>query len=777
LSFAVYADDSVSVKCHAGCDTEQILSALGGFVKRDLFPPSRNGRQIVAAYDYTDEKGKLLFQAVRFEPKDFRQRRPDGKGGWMWNLDGVRRVPYRLPDVRRAIEEGTRVWIVEGEKDAETLEELHLCATTNPGGAGKWRAEYNEHFKAARVTIIPDRDEPGCKHAEQVARSLHAIAESVRIIELPDGKDATEWIQKHGGSKAKLWDLVKMTPRWEPPTESEQSDTGDDTPGEPDEQDPVDSEVKDTQAASLVRMAEEAGVELFHEPGANPVGFASVPINGHVETHRLKSSMFRTWLKGTFYRAQGKPPGAQALQDALGVLEAKAIFDGQEYTVHVRVANHDGKIYLDLCNDAWQVVEVDADGWRVVNSAPVKFRRARAMLSLPAPETGGSLQLLRRRVNVRDEDWPLFLACLIAALRPIGPYPALVLFGEQGSAKSTTSRVFRALVDPNTAPVRSEPREPRDLRIAANNSWMIALDNVSYLHPWLSDALCRLSTGGGFSTRTLYEDDEETIFDGQRPVIINGIEEVATRGDLLDRTVLIICPTIPDEERVTEEDFWRRFERIRPRILGSLLDAVSAGLRNLPKVKIDMLPRMADFAKWVTACAPALGFSAEEFLDAYRANRAAASLTALESSPLVSYVVSVAESGKWSGTATELLAKLEEEAPPNVTEHKSWPRTARGLSGILRRLAPNLRKIRVSVNLPDNPTGGRRVITIKKLTGGHRSDRSGKGPGKAETSYASYDTNPGESNGRVAEAKPNGEREPARIGSGLAAQLAARGGL
>src|SRR5262249_39294580 len=156
----------------------------------------------------------------------------------------------------------------------------------------------------------------------------------------------------------------------------------------------------------------------------------------------------------------------------------------------------------------------------------------------------------------------------------------------------TTSRVFRALVDTNSAPVRAEPREPRDLSIAANNSWMIALDNVSYVSPWLSNAVCRLSTGGGFSTRTLYEDDEETIFDGQRSIISNGIEEVAARGDLLDRAVLVICPTIPDEERVTEESFWRRFEAVRPRILGALLYAVSTGLRNLPEVELEKLPRM-----------------------------------------------------------------------------------------------------------------------------------------------------------------------------------------
>src|SRR5262249_5508750 len=162
-----------------------------------------------------------------------------------------------------------------------------------------------------------------------------------------------------------------------------------------------------------------------------------------------------------------------------------------------------------------------------------------------------SLDLLQSFVNVADADWPLVLAWLVAAMRPTGPFPVLCLHGEQGAGKSGTSRILRALVDPNSAPVRAEPREPRDLAIAANNARSLCLDNPSHLTPWLSDALCRLSTGGGFATRTLYTDEDESIFDSQRPLILNGIEEVATRGDLLDRALLVTCPTIPEDSRRT----------------------------------------------------------------------------------------------------------------------------------------------------------------------------------------------------------------------------------
>jgi hypothetical protein len=484
----------------------------------------------------------------------------------------------------------------------------------------------------------------------------------------------------------------------------------------------ADKKDKKTQAAELVELALGQNLELFHDRSRE--AYVSVPVNDHVETHRIKSKSFRLWLSGLFYGEHQKPPGAQAMQDALGILEAKAIFDGEEHEVHARLAAHGGKTYLDLCNDAWQVIEIDKDGYRVVDDPPVHFRRVKAMLPLPVPEPG-SIGLLRRFVNVREEHWCLFLGCLVAAMRPTGPYPVMLLISEQGSGKSTTSRVMRALVDPNSAPVRAEPREPRDLAIAANNAWMICLDNVSYIPAWLSDAICRTSTGGGFSIRTLYENDEETIFDGQRPITVNAIEEIGSRSDFLDRAVLIGCPTIPDEMRKTERRFWRQFEKVRPRILGAILKALSTGLRNLPDVKLERSPRMADFCQWVVACAPALKFTAEHFLDAYSSNRATANQTALETSAVIPHLLQLVELGKWEGTASELLEKIEEEVPENMKAAKHWPKTARALSGILRRLAPNLRQAGVDVEFPDYPTAGRgRVLTVRKRVGIHRSDRS-----------------------------------------------------
>ncbi len=383
---------------------------------------------------------------------------------------------------------------------------------------------------------------------------------------------------------------------------------------------------------------------------------------------------------------------SDALSAAVNLIEAKGLFEGDVHPVHVRVAEHEGNIYLDLCNDAWQVVEITPQGWEVIDEPPVRFRRSRGMLPLPMPEQGGSVDELREFLNVDEETWRLVVAWLVANLRPRGPYPLLALFAEQGSGKSTTGRLLRELVDPNAAPLRAEPHDGRDLMIAANNAWCLAYDNLSHVPPWLSDALCRLSTGGGFATRELYTDQDEVIFDSQRPVLLTSIEEVATRSDLLDRCLVVWLPAIPEESRRPEADLYAAFDKARPRILGGLLDAVVTALREVATIKLPTLPRMADFAIWATAAEPALGWEHGTFLAAYQGNRESANEVALEASCVARPLLEVLEEhGAWSGTAGELLNAIEGRVNDQVKRQNAWPKNARSMSGHLKRLAPNFR--------------------------------------------------------------------------------------
>jgi hypothetical protein len=252
--------------------------------------------------------------------------------------------------------------------------------------------------------------------------------------------------------------------------------------------------------------------------------------------------------------------------------------------------------------------------------------------------------------------------------------------------------VLRRIIDPYKAELRAAPRDERDLQIAASNSHVIAIDNMSRLDPWLSDALCRLATGGGLATRELYTNEEEMIFDAQRPILMNGIEEVATRGDFLERAILITLPSISEKDRRDEKTFWAEFDEARPRILAGLLDAVSAAMAHEKSVNLPYKPRMADFYIWSVAAESALGLESGTFEQAYERNRAGAHELALEASAIVPHLKQfVQEHGEWIGTSGDLLTELNGRAGDQNARGKSWPSSPRALSGQLRRLAPNLR--------------------------------------------------------------------------------------
>ena len=227
---------------------------------------------------------------------------------------------------------------------------------------------------------------------------------------------------------------------------------------------------------------------------------------------------------------------------------------------------------------------------------PVRFRRAAGMLPLPIPERGGSIETLASFLNLpARDDQVLVVSWLLGGLQHRGPFPLLAIAGEQGSAKTVLSKILRALIDPNVAPVRALPREERELMIAANNGHVLAFDNLSSLPGWLSDALCRLASGGSFALRQLYTDADEVLFQAARPTILNGIEDVITRQDLADRTIFLTMGSLRDEQRRPETELWQQFELARPRILGALLDAVAHGLRMRDCMQFVRLPRMADF--------------------------------------------------------------------------------------------------------------------------------------------------------------------------------------
>jgi hypothetical protein len=487
-------------------------------------------------------------------------------------------------------------------------------------------------------------------------------------------------------------------------------------------------------ATKLVQLVKDDGAELFHDAERN--GYISFSANGpasqitYRQTWPVNSDAMANYLGRLFHAAEHRLFPAQARYEAITQLGADARFTGPELPVGLRVAGHEGKIYLDLVDPLWRAVEIDSEGWRVVDHPPVRFRRAPTMQPLPEPVSGGSIDELRQFANVESEtDFQLLVGWLLGALNPRGPYPLLSLTGEHGSGKTLLARLARGLVDPDWAETVVGLSTLKDIAIMARNTWVCSLDNLSYLSSEHSNFFCCLATGAGVRSRTLFTNTEETVFRVSRPTLLTSIADVVSRADLLDRTVAVRLQSVSPSARRTEEDILSAYHSARPRILGALLSGVSHALAHVAQVQALELPRMADFAKWVIAAEPPLGWSAGSFLSAYNERQQNTSLGVLEGSiivePMKSLLASALawpagslcnrEAGVWVGTATELKAQLENVTGESVRKSKDWPRQPNKLSSALRNIEPNLRAIGIHmVQRLRSSDGGKRLILISR---------------------------------------------------------------
>jgi len=466
---------------------------------------------------------------------------------------------------------------------------------------------------------------------------------------------------------------------------------------------------KKSQSTVLVDLC--AKLELFHD--ADSTCYAIIQKPNHREVWPVLSKAFRNWLSHEYFVLTGQGARGASVSDALATIEAKAQHIGKQREVFQRVAYLHDRIVIDLCDDAWRVIEVDAAGWRVLNESPVMFTRRSGMAPLPVP-VQGTLSDLVRFINVEPGDVPLVIGWLLMAARGRGPYPVLIFNGEQGTGKSTTTRALRSCIDPSTVPLRGLTRDVRDLLVTAANNHVVVSDNLSGLSAELSDVFCRLSTGGGFAERQLYTNREEVLVNLQRPLILNGIDEVASRGDLMERSLIIHLPLIKETARESESTFWKRFDAALPGIIGGICDALSCALRNQHTVVLARKPRMADFAMWVTAAEPALGWESGAFMKAYSANQDAGVEVALEASPFGEALLKhITKRVTWVGTATDLLNELERIAHERAIRSPAWPKSGKGAASALRRMAPLFRRMGITIDQQHREAGtGRRIVMI-----------------------------------------------------------------
>ncbi len=492
------------------------------------------------------------------------------------------------------------------------------------------------------------------------------------------------------------------------------STKGNDRNSSDDNGDNSDDENKGTIAERVLKLAFAA--DYFCTP--DKVTYADIRVDGCRETHSIRSRAFRLWLTGEFYDSEGKAINSNAMAEALGVLDAKAVRSKVVREVNLRTAEHDGKIYLDLGSPDWSAVEIDAQGWRIVAEPPVRFTRPESLLALPTPIEGGSLDELKKLINVDGDSWVLTITFLLFSLCPNKTYPVLVLSAVRGSGKTAAAEILKGLIDPGKGGLIKLQNDIRNLAAAAVNRWLMVYDNVGYISADQSDDLCRMATNFGYSTRTLNTTAEETTLEFTRPQIITAIDALVTRDDLADRVLMAQLGEITEDRRLAQGELAAKVEAARPRVLGAMLTALSQTLAELPNTKPEKLPRMADYALFSIAAEKALGLTGE-FLKVFERSREQSRQIVIESSPIGEAILKLMESPansvRWKGTASQLLNSLESFSDEGTVRSKCWPKASNSFARQLNRLKPDIKAMGIEITETREGKNKDKFITLEKV--------------------------------------------------------------
>lgn len=589
---------------------------------------------------------------------------------------------------------GGPVLIVEGASDVAAAKSMGLAAVGRPSNSGG-SDELGKMLDSVDCIVIGENDQkdggawPGRTGAKNIAKRLSATwGEPVNWALPPVGtKDIRSFLQSRVAAGLDLADGEACKAAG---VELLAAIQGTAKPIKPE---------KISQAEALTQLANElyrVGRTVDDEAFAVPIAGPNVAMMFRGSRDALRATLARE------YRARtGKTPGAGALADAMMALQGDALAAEAE-PVHLRVANHDGAIVIDLGDKNGRAVIVrPGGGWEVADVSPVLFRRTALTSAMPEPEHGGDLSDLRSLINVDNDGWPLLLGWIIAAFMPDIPRPVLMLGGQHGAGKSVLSRYVVGITDPSPAPLRSQPRDVEQWAMAAAGSWVVCIDNVSAIPAWWSDAICKAVTGDGWIRRRLYTDSELAVLSFRRAVILTSIDAGALRGDLGDRLLLLDMRPFPDGRWVAETELDRRYGRSKPGILGAVLDLLACALLRLPSIPLAQSARMADFSRVLAAVDAELGTSAHA---AYLNQRGRVAQDVIEGDPVAVAIVALIErAGAFEGNA----AAIQEEIKPERAG-KEWPANARGLSGRLRRLIPALKIVGIEAIPPNQSDKARK---------------------------------------------------------------------
>ena len=476
---------------------------------------------------------------------------------------------------------------------------------------------------------------------------------------------------------------------------------------------------EERDADKILRLFGETEHEVFHS--TDNLAFVCFAVDGQKKTLQIEGTAFADYLRNTFYTRHKQTISNYSLLEAIATIKATAMMEGKEYKMNLRVAYHQPEhaIYLDLANDNGDFVRITQEGWAIVNNAPVRFWRSPNQAALPTPIHGGNLMDLKQYINIADEDFPLIVGVLCDAIKGRGAYHVLSVSGKHGTGKSVLLNMVSMFLDPlKEAQTSGQPRNELDLAVMALAQHCIAIENVSSINSDLSDALCRISTGSGLRTRTLYTNLEQTSFGFCRPVVIDGIGENINAPDLLDRTIILHTAPMPDGRRKEKNELTQSFQQNHPALLGALLTIVSAGL-GCKETDEDYNPRMLDAYRFMRRCATAMPYGATGFSSAYKQKRNEAKETAFDGSPIAAHFVEFVKdllakrkTPQVHLTSQELYNDFTSWAGQTGVDTRHFPQSARGLTNRLMRDDEALQAHGVSVLRPTTKDTAVKLYTI-----------------------------------------------------------------
>lgn len=467
---------------------------------------------------------------------------------------------------------------------------------------------------------------------------------------------------------------------------------------------------KETQEEIILGIADKLDI---YRTNMDEV-YVKLNINNRISHLNVGSDKFKRWITLEYYSKTKRMPSTENIGKAVNLIKAKSMLQDQ-VTIGKRCSVIDENIYYDLMNNKGEVVKVSKDGWTITTNSECIFDSNTSMKEQVRPIEYESLDILDKYFRYKDTNHLILQKIALVSLfidniqRPI-----CVLHGEKGSAKTSTMKLIRNIVDPSSVPTTSLPRTVDDLAVTLSNQYLICFDNIDRISNDISDLLCTAVTGGGYAKRKLYTDSEQQVMYFKKGIVLNGINVVATRPDLLDRCILLELERIPSSERIGENELNKRIEEDMPKILGAIFTIISKAMNKYKSIKLKDLGRLTDFTRWGYAIAEVSGIGGDVFLKAYLNNQNDSNYEAIQSNPVGEAIIKFMESNrKWDGTSTELLKeliKVAEEENINVSS-SGWPKAANSLSRRLNEIKSNLQDIGISIQIVK---GKERKIIISK---------------------------------------------------------------